>query len=112
MRPFGFLMALGLWRWRDPEARMLVALSLVPQTGLLYETLPALTVARSAKECGVLVVISWVIWHSGSLWPAASNFAENSWVSGMQSLCLLVPALTLVLWRTRLPRDLPPVGDA
>jgi hypothetical protein len=101
VRPFGFLMLAGLWKWRDPEARMLVALALVPQTGLLYETLPALTVARNAKQAGFLAGLTWVVWLSGPLWPAAQGFAEIAWVSGTQSLCVLLPALGLVLWRHR-----------
>jgi hypothetical protein len=101
VRPFGVLMLAGLWRWRDPEARMLVALSLVPQTGLLYETLPALTVARNAKQAGFLAGLTWVVWNSGPLWPDAQDFAGIAWVSGMQSLCVLLTSLGLVLWRHR-----------
>ena len=41
LRPGGFLMLLGLLRWRRPEGRLLAVLCLVPQTTALYETLAA-----------------------------------------------------------------------
>jgi hypothetical protein len=86
-RPFGFLMLLGLIRWWDPDARLLVALSIVPQTGLLYDALPACLVAKTRKEAAIIALGTHVGWYAGALVPPVETFAEVSWYSG-----------ALVLW--------------
>src|SRR5262249_54509839 len=50
LRPGGFLLLLGLLRWRRPEGRMLAVLSLIPQTTALYETLPVALVCRNRPQ--------------------------------------------------------------
>jgi hypothetical protein len=102
LRPMGFVMLLGLLRWRDPDARLLVGLSLVPVTGMFYDALPALLVARSRLEATVLSLLGWIAWFSGPLWHFDLGFTRTSWVSGMQVLWgVMVPALVLVLRRGR-----------
>jgi hypothetical protein len=54
----GFVALLGLFRWRRPEARLLVALACVPQTMLLYEALPPFLIPRTIGEVVVLLVAS------------------------------------------------------
>lgn len=56
--PGGFLVLLAALRWRRPEARLLLALALIPQTGSWYESLPVLLVAESRRECQLLSMIS------------------------------------------------------
>lgn len=104
-RPGGFLMLLGLWRWRDPEARMLVALACVPQTGLFYETLPALTVAKTRLEAAILAVLTHLAWNAGAFVPPITEFAAQTWWAGLLSLWfILLPALGMVLYRHWRPR--------
>jgi hypothetical protein len=111
IRPLGFVMLLGLLRWRDPDARLLVGLSLVPVTGMFYDALPAMLVARSRLQATALSLIAWVAWFSGPLWHTDIGFTRTSWVSGMQVLWGgMVPALALVLWRGR--RSAPSLGVA
>lgn len=50
LRPFGFLLLLALLRWRRPEARWLVALSLVPQAPSFYDPLLLGVVCLTARE--------------------------------------------------------------
>jgi hypothetical protein len=103
-RPGGFLLLLGLLRWRDPDARMLLALGLVPQTGLLYDALPAIVVARTRGEALGLAVLSHAAWYGGAF-VNPETFADRSWSVGTLSLWgVLLPALGLVLWRWRTPR--------
>ena len=63
----GALSALALLRWRRPEARLVLALACVPQTPLLYETVPLFLVPATITEGGVLWLGSWVaaLWLSG-----------------------------------------------
>jgi hypothetical protein len=58
MLPGGFLVLLAALRWRSPDARLLVALALFPQTGSWYESLPVLLVAETRRECQLLTMIS------------------------------------------------------
>lgn len=100
-RPGGFLMLAGLLRWRDPDARLIVALSLVPQTGMSYEALPALTVARTRVEALGLTVLSQLA-LGGTAFTASEPFALESWQIGTLTLWfILFPALALVLRRGR-----------
>lgn len=102
VRPGGFLVLLALLRFRDPDARLLLTLALVPQTGMIYEALPAAIVARTRAQSAFLALTTHVAWYSqfvGEPGPPAS-FAADSWNEGKLVLVggLLVP-LALVLWR-------------
>lgn len=58
MRFGGVFVLLALLRWRRPEARLIVALACVPQTGSWYEALPLLLVAATKRESQVLSIVS------------------------------------------------------
>ena len=64
--PGGVLAAALLLRWRRPEARLVLALACMPQTPLLYETVPLFLVPVSIAEGGVLWLGSWLaaLWVS------------------------------------------------
>ena len=103
LRPGGFLLLLALLRWRRPEARMLAALSLAPQTTSAYEMLPLFLIPRSAREMTALVLLSQLAFGLAfSLRPGdphrdlAGMIAEH-WPFW---LCLMyLPSLWLVLRR-------------
>lgn len=59
--PGGVFAALALLRWRRPEARLLVALACVPQTTLLYETVPLFLIPTTIVEAGALWLGSWLV---------------------------------------------------
>lgn len=54
----GFLVLLNLLRWRRPEARLILLLACVPQTGSWYEALPLLLVANTRRESQILSLVS------------------------------------------------------
>ena len=54
----GFLLILAALRWRRPEARLLLALAVVPQTLGMYDGLLVFAISRRASEFIALVVIS------------------------------------------------------
>jgi hypothetical protein len=60
LRPGGFVLLLALLRWQLPEGRLLAVLAIVPQTSMLYETLPLFLVPNSAREMLWLTVLSLV----------------------------------------------------
>lgn len=54
----GFAILVVLLRWRRPEARLILFLACVPQTGSWYEALPLLLVAETRRESQVLSLTS------------------------------------------------------
>ena len=101
LRPGGFVMVLALLRFRDPDARLLLGLALVPQTGLAYEALPALTVARTRAEAAFLALVTHVAFFLGEgLHAPGAPFLVETWEEGKAVLVgnLMVP-LVLVFWR-------------
>jgi hypothetical protein len=107
-RPGGFLLLLGLLRWRAPEGRMLGVLALVPHTTGLHEMLAPLLAARTGRELAVLVglgylfsVLAYTLTPHGpdvvpemlaAQWPAALSL-------------IYIPALVFVLRRPAVKPD-------
>jgi hypothetical protein len=99
LRPGGFLLLLGLVRWRLPEGRLLAALSLVPQTTALYETLPLALLCRNRPQAAAfasLTMLAHLVYLLGPQgpWPVGAEY--QWWV-----LLALVygPAIVVVLRR-------------
>jgi hypothetical protein len=100
--PGGWLLLFALARWRLPEARLLVALSCVPQTVLGYELLPVVALVP-ANTFGVLALT--LASHAAPQIVGATitSTAYNDVVlaQGRATVwCVLVPALGLVLRRS------------
>jgi hypothetical protein len=56
----GPLLLLAFLRWRQPEARMLGLLALVPHTTGIYEQLPLLLIPQTKRRFVVLMGLSWL----------------------------------------------------
>jgi hypothetical protein len=99
-RPGGFLLLLALLRWRRPEARLLLALSVVPQTLFIYDALPLFFIPRRATEAIALVVLSHFAFLMALNQPSVPDvnsriIVVGNWMVG----CLFLPCLALVLLR-------------
>jgi len=99
LRPGGFLLLLGLFRWRRPDGRLLAALSLVPQTTAVYETLPLALLCRNRPQAAgfaSLTMLAHLVYLLGPQgpWPVGAEF--QWWV--LLALVYL-PAIVLVLKR-------------
>ncbi len=102
LRPGGFLMLLGLLRWRDPDARLLVALALVPVNGPFYDILPAYATCRTRQQALILAVASQVGWRFGPMLSSGPDWDTLVWVNGSVVLWFgLLPALAIVLFGER-----------
>ena len=100
LRPGGFLLLLALIRWRDPDARLLLALAAIPTTGVPYDMLPAALVARTRMQSALLALLTQVAWVVAPAFPSTEPYAEWSWRVGVVTLWSgLIPPLVLVLWR-------------
>lgn len=96
----GAFAALAVLRWRRPEARLVLALACVPQTPLLYETVPLFLVAVTITEGGVLWLGSWI----AALWVAkAGPFASDleRFRASVDAIgwCMYFPAVVMLLRR-------------
>lgn len=111
-RPGGFLLLAGLLRWRDPDARLLLVMGLIPQTGIWYDVLPALLVARNRTQTLVLSLLSQVAFMGSALVTTADFAVSRRELNTLILWGILLPAMVLVLrrgvewpgWIKRAPR--------
>ena len=99
LRPGGVVLLLALLRWRRPEARLLAAMALIPQTGALYDTVPLFLIPRTrwaAYGLAGLTQLAAVI-DAARQTPGMDLVAalERRWP--VLLLLVYVPALVLVL---------------
>jgi hypothetical protein len=89
-----------LLRWRRPEARLVLALACVPQTPLLYGTVPLFVVPSTIVEGGVLWLGSWLaaLWLSigGPYGSRLDRFTVSATAIGW---LLYLPCVLMVLRR-------------
>lgn len=99
-RPFGFLLLLALLRWRRPEARWLVAISLVPQAPSFYDPLLLGVVCLTVRESLVFALSTLALFfYVGFNTPQPDYASWGALVgNGAVWLCAL-PALAMVLRR-------------
>jgi hypothetical protein len=111
-RAGGPLLLLALLRWRRPEARLLAALSCVPQTPAFYEALPVLLVAGGVGELVVLVLLSDASYLVALLLaPGSTSVAESALLYGrLVNVFYYLPALVVVLRRRNDAPEVTAVG--
>lgn len=94
LQPGGFLLLATALRWRRPEARLLLALSCVPQTLIMYEALPLFLVPESVLEVTLLVILSYATQVIAVLSSAGTDmlFTGGRWLIALY-LCAAVMVL-------------------
>lgn len=99
-RPFGFVLLLALLRWRRPEARLLAALALVPQTPTFYDHVFVFAVARTFRESLTLTVCTFAVFFViGFNAPLPSFDAWGDLLARATVYLIYLPALVIVLRR-------------
>jgi len=97
-KPLGWFLVLALARWRQPEARLLLAMACVPQLLYFADQLPLGLVARKRSEavllasCGLVAGLTWFI-----LLPDGAPHVAPA--ARYVMLGLYLPALGVVLSR-------------
>lgn len=97
----GAVVLLALLRWRTPEARLLVAMAVIPHALYLYDELPLWLIPRTQRESMTLTWCSWAA-LGGSLLTSYDRAAGTFDLRGLApwSVWLLyVPCLVMVLRR-------------
>jgi hypothetical protein len=67
MTPFGWILLLALLRWRQPEARLLLAMACVPQLLFFADQLPLGLVARTRGELVAMAgagIVAFIVWFT------------------------------------------------
>lgn len=96
----GFAILLAALRWRRPEARLLLGLALMPQTGTWYEALPVFWIASNRNESMILVITTSVGWLLQDYVMTARNEVEfNAQVGALMVAFAYLPAVWMVLRR-------------
>jgi hypothetical protein len=99
--PGGFLGLLAAARWRDPEARMILALTLVPITASWYEALPLMLAGRSKREVQVLSLVSSAGYLTQGFFSPGGEYVPVRYTRMLLVAFCYVPALIVVLRRRR-----------
>lgn len=102
-QPAGFLMLLALLRWRRPEARLLVALCLLPQTPGFYDALLLFVIPRTFREALLLCVLGFVVFFTMVFrqpWPTA-----DAWMLDISRFTLWFEYLPCVVMVLRRPNE-------
>jgi hypothetical protein len=100
MLPGGVLALTCLARWRRPEARLVAVLSCIPQTLMLYSTVPLFLVPRTFRETATLVTISYVVFYTiEALLPAQRTAPEYLAVSAPLTVIGMYLPVTLMILR-------------
>ncbi|MEO7474003.1 MAG: hypothetical protein ABIY46_01595 [Gemmatimonadales bacterium] len=109
MLPGGWILLLGLVRWRSPEGRLLAALACVPQITGLYDALPLFLIPRNKWQGYVLAMLSYVAAFGQEwLFPMHRDMTFEAAITARWPLllgCLYAPALILVLLSDRAMRS-------
>jgi hypothetical protein len=117
LEPGGLAVLAALFEWRTPEGRLLVALACVPQTHVLYDTLPLFLTVRTWAQGLCLSAGTWLVmimmgrggpYNTYESWMAASG----KWTTWF----VYLPCTAIVLWPRvtglfgRKPRDAASAG--
>jgi hypothetical protein len=94
----GFILLAAL-RWRLPEARLLLAMGLVPTTAAWYEALPLLLIGKSKRECQALSLISSIGYILQGMFLNKEGFIERGHIRVLMLLFCYAPPLWVVLRR-------------
>ena len=108
----GPLILLAALRWRMPEGRLLLAMSLVHSTAAWYEALPLLLIGRTKRECQALSLISSVGYIVQGAFLTSGGFVARSDTRILMMLFCYLPALWVVLRRPGAPSGALAIGTS
>lgn len=96
----GPVLLLALLRWRRPEARLMIAMVLLPQAFFFYDQLPVLLVCRTLGESAIVAASSLVaLVLSEHLHAGATRLVAERTNAGFTLVFVYLPALVVLLRR-------------
>lgn len=104
--PGGFLLALAAFRWRRPDARLLLALACIPHTPSLYDLLLLFFVCRTLREALLLATLTHVLFWGFVTFGSGPVFEAYALGLGKAAIFIVyLPALVVVLIRPNVFSD-------
>ena len=107
----GPLLLLSALRWRRPEARLLLGLSCIPQTPVIYEAVPLFLIVSTLREGVAFLVVTMLL---GAVLPGIPTDSYDDWMttSGFWMIWLVyLPCLVMVLRRPNVAPAADPVAS-
>lgn len=98
-RPAGFVLLLAACKWRRPEARLLLALSCIPQTPVIYEIVPLFLIVQRLNEGVILLVLTTLAAKLSKVHIGAPEAEWLDWNAMLFVWLLYLPCLVMVLRR-------------
>jgi hypothetical protein len=97
----GFPLLAALLKWRRPEARLLIAMALMPQSHVFYDQLPLILVPKNRNESMLLVITGFIGYAASTLLmpPDASPSIAARFYSPAIIFGMYLPCLVMVLRR-------------
>ncbi|HKY98690.1 MAG TPA: hypothetical protein VJL35_12595 [Gemmatimonadaceae bacterium] len=99
----GFLLLSALFRWRRPEARLLLAMSILPQSLLFYDQLILWLVPKTRIESALLGITSYAGWFLATRLIHGSTSDVSKVYGPAILLTIYLPCLIMVLRRPNIP---------
>jgi hypothetical protein len=100
----GPLLLLALLKWKNPEARLFIAMACLPQVMFFYEQLPLMLVAKNLRRQLILAIVSWMPYFftryigTSEYWPKLLPYKDvlmpTGWIIVFIYGCALVFVLT------------------
>jgi hypothetical protein len=109
--PAGPLLALAALRWRRPDARLLLALAVIPHTPSLYDLLLLFFACRTLRETVLLALLTQSLYWGIVFFGSFNTF--DAYAEGLGRAAVLVvylPVLVAILLRPNVPHDTQPEG--
>lgn len=106
MLPAGPLLALAALRWRRPDARLLLALTVIPHTPSLYDLLLLFLACRTLRETTILALLTQSLYWGIVLFGSFNTF--DAYAEGLGQATVFVvylPVLIAILLRPNVAND-------
>lgn len=100
LMPGGFIALLALFKWRRPEARLIVAMALIPQNIAWYDSVPLLLIPQTMLQSLLMAGLSSIPIAVEVLRHGGSDGVIDLYPRGYElALCFYLPAVAMVLRR-------------
>ncbi|MBL0171663.1 MAG: hypothetical protein IPP90_13230, partial [Gemmatimonadaceae bacterium] len=100
MRPYAWMLALALLKWRRTDARIFLALVCVPQTPSLYDLLPLFVLMRTPRDVSILSLLTHALFLTIVVLGPFPSFDRYAYELGnVATVVIYLPVMLMLLGR-------------